>query len=80
MPNLTILTSKFADDTMVLGLINNNDESAYRGEVQLLASCCENHNLAIDIKNTKDITVGFQETEQSIPTPLSIGSDLVESH
>ncbi len=32
---------KFADDTVVLGLISNNDETAYLGEVERLTSWCQ---------------------------------------
>ena len=36
---------KFADDTTVIGLISDNDESAYREEVQHLAVWCADNNL-----------------------------------
>ncbi len=32
---------KFADDTVVLGLISNNDETAYLDEVERLTSWCQ---------------------------------------
>lgn len=40
----TNLIVKFVDDTTVLGLINNDNKSAYRNVVQHLASWCKNHN------------------------------------
>ncbi len=42
---------------MVLGLINNNDETAYRNEVQHLALWCDNNSLVLNIKKTKEIIV-----------------------
>ena len=36
---------KFADDTTVVGLITDNDETAYREEVRDLAGWCQNNNL-----------------------------------
>lgn len=54
----TNLIVKFAYDTTVLGLINNN-ECAYKSEVQNLAAGFENHNLALNIKNTKEMIVDF---------------------
>ncbi len=48
---------KFADDTMVFGLINSNDESAYREEVQHLVAWCADNNLALNSKTTKELTV-----------------------
>ncbi len=55
---------KFADDTTVLGLINNNDETAYRNEVQHLALWCDNNSLVHNIKKTKEIIVDFRKTGQ----------------
>ncbi len=36
---------KFADDTVVLGLINDNDEAAYLDEVERLTSWCQDNCL-----------------------------------
>ena len=36
----------FADDTTVVGLITNNDESAYWKEVSELALCCQENSLS----------------------------------
>jgi hypothetical protein len=36
---------KFADDTTVVGLITDNDETAYREEVRDLAVWCQDNNL-----------------------------------
>lgn len=47
---------KFADDTMVLGLINNNNyETAYRNEVQHFASWCNNSSLVLNIKKPRKL-------------------------
>ncbi len=37
---------KFADDTVVLGLINNDDEAAYLDEVERLTSWCQDNSLS----------------------------------
>ncbi len=37
---------KFADDTVVLGLINNDDEAAYLDEVERLTSWCQDNCLS----------------------------------
>ena len=50
---------KFADDTTVVGLINNNDESNYRDEVSQLATWCRVNNLSVNVEKTKDIVVDF---------------------
>ncbi len=44
---------KFADDTTVIGLITVNDETAYRQEVRVLTSSCQNNNLHLNISKRK---------------------------
>ena len=49
------------DDTTVIGLISDNDESAYREEVQHLAEWCSDNNLALNTKKTKELIVDFRK-------------------
>ena len=72
------LIVKFADDTTVLGLINNNNEMDYRTEVQHLAAWCVDNNLMLNIKKTKEIIVDPRKKKQNNHLPLSIGSEAVE--
>ena len=44
---------KFADDTTVVGLISDNDETAYREEVRELALWCKDNNLSLSVSKTK---------------------------
>jgi hypothetical protein len=48
---------KFADDTTVVGLITDNDETAYREEVRDLAGWCQNSNLSLNVTKTKEMIV-----------------------
>ncbi len=50
---------KFADDTVVLGLINNNDEAAYLDEVERLTSWCQDNCLSVNVSKTKELIVFF---------------------
>ncbi|KAK3549885.1 hypothetical protein QTP86_015499 [Hemibagrus guttatus] len=43
---------KFADDTTVIGLISENDETAYRAEVQHLVAWCADNNLLLNTSKT----------------------------
>ena len=52
---------KFADDTTVVGLNTNNDETAYREEVRDLAGWCQNNNLSLNVTKTKDIIVDYRK-------------------
>lgn len=69
---------KFADDITVLGLIRNNDESAYREEVQRLAAWCANNNLALNTSKTKEIIVDFRKAKPGTHTPIHINGAEVE--
>ncbi|KAF7643373.1 hypothetical protein LDENG_00240390, partial [Lucifuga dentata] len=51
---------KFADDTAVVGLISNNDESVYRQEVEELVDWCRANNLCISVEKTKEMFVDFR--------------------
>jgi hypothetical protein len=44
---------KFADDTTVVDLITDNDETIYREEVRILAVWCQNNNLSLNVIKTK---------------------------
>jgi hypothetical protein len=69
---------KFADDTTVLGLIRNNDESAYREEVQHLAAWCASNNLVLNTTKTKELIVDFRKSKACIHTPIHINGAEVE--
>ncbi|XP_036416396.1 carcinoembryonic antigen-related cell adhesion molecule 5-like [Colossoma macropomum] len=45
---------------MVVGLISNNDDSAYREEVNQLVVWCDKNNLSLNVNKTKEITVDFR--------------------
>jgi hypothetical protein len=50
---------KFADDTTVVGLVNNNDEVAYREEVRALGGWCLTQR-----QQNKGDDRGLQETAE----------------
>ncbi len=68
---------KFADDTVVLGLINNNDEAAYLDEVERLTSWCQDNCLSLNMSKTKELIVDFRKRQQPF-TPLMISGTPVE--
>ncbi len=43
---------KFTDDTTVIGLITDNDETAYREEVSTLTKWCQENHLSLNIDKT----------------------------
>ena len=68
---------KFADDTTVVGLISGGDESAYRDEVQTLATWCSKNNLELNTGKTKEMVIDFRRNKAK-PEPLFINGDEVE--
>ncbi len=69
---------KFVDDTVVLGLINNDDEAAYLDEVERLTSWCQDNCLSLNVSKTKELIVDFRKRQQRPYTPLMISGTPVE--
>ncbi len=66
---------KFADDTTLIGLIQDGDESAYRQEVMELAVWCS-LNLELNTLKTVEIIVDFRRNPPALP-PLTIMNSTV---
>ncbi len=55
--------AKFSDDTVVLGLISNHDETAYLDEVERLTSWCQDNGLSLNVSKTKELIVDFRKRQ-----------------
>lgn len=75
-PSVKLL--KFADDSTVIGLIRDRDESAYRLEVEQLAVWCSLNNLELNTLKTVEMIVDFRRNPPA-PSPLSIINSTVEA-
>ncbi|KAF7662397.1 hypothetical protein LDENG_00237110 [Lucifuga dentata] len=75
---------KFTDDTTTVGLISNNNDTAYREEVQTLSAWCKDSNLNLNTKrknkNPKEIITDFQKKKKKKKhhTGLCINGEEVE--
>ncbi|KAK3512314.1 hypothetical protein QTP70_004624 [Hemibagrus guttatus] len=58
---------KFADDTTLIGLISDGDESAYRGEMDRLVSWCSMNNLELNCLKTVEMMVDFRKDPAPLP-------------
>uniref|UniRef100_A0AAV2LQF9 Alkylated DNA repair protein AlkB homologue 8 N-terminal domain-containing protein n=1 Tax=Knipowitschia caucasica TaxID=637954 RepID=A0AAV2LQF9_KNICA len=67
---------KFADDTTLIGLICNNDESAYRREVDRLVSWCSGNNLELNAQKTVEMIVDFRKSTVPPPPPSVMDSPI----
>ncbi len=54
---------KFTDDTVVMGLISNNDKTAYLDEVERLTSWCQDNCLSLNVSKTKELIVDFRKRQ-----------------
>ncbi len=68
-PSVKLL--KFADDTTLIGLIQDGDESVYRQEVKELADRCDLNNLELNTLKTVVMIVDFRRNPPALP-PLTI--------
>ncbi|TWW68215.1 hypothetical protein D4764_19G0000130 [Takifugu flavidus] len=74
---MSLVLLKFADDTTVIGFIKDNDESAYREEVDHLATWCHNNNLLLNTNKTKELVLDFRR-KADIHPPVHINGVAVE--
>ncbi len=52
---------KFADDTTIVDIISESEETAYREEVQHFVQCCEDHHLVLNTHTQKRDRYRLQE-------------------
>ncbi|KAK3555028.1 hypothetical protein QTP86_005693 [Hemibagrus guttatus] len=67
---------KFADDTAVIGLIQDGDESAYRQEIEQLPAWCSLNTLEFNTIKTVEMMVDFRRNNPALP-PLTIMNSTV---
>ena len=68
---------KFAADAMVVGLINDNNETAYREEVRDLAVWSKDNSLSLNVNKTKELIVDYRKRTAK-HAPIHIDSAVVE--
>ena len=68
---------KFANDTTVLGLITDKDETAYMEEVRDLAMWCQDNNLSLNVIKTKEMIVDYRK-KRTEHAPILIDGAAVE--
>ncbi|KAK3569504.1 hypothetical protein QTP86_032109 [Hemibagrus guttatus] len=73
-PSVKLL--KFAEDTTVIGLIQDGDESAYRQKIEQLAAWCSLNNLELNTLRTVEMIVDFRRNTPALP-PLTIMNSTV---
>uniref|UniRef100_A0A3B5QBX0 Reverse transcriptase domain-containing protein n=1 Tax=Xiphophorus maculatus TaxID=8083 RepID=A0A3B5QBX0_XIPMA len=69
---------KYADDTTVVGLISDNNETHYREEILQLTQWCSANNLVLNTGKTKEVIVDYRRSRKTDHTPLLIDGEVVE--
>ncbi|KAM9826385.1 uncharacterized protein ACBT44_006652 [Syngnathus typhle] len=69
---------KYADDTTLIGLIQDGDETAYRQEVERLVHWCSQNHLELNSLKTVEMTVDFRRDPSPL-LPLTIRSNTILS-
>ncbi|KAK3566816.1 hypothetical protein QTP86_004574 [Hemibagrus guttatus] len=52
-----------ADDMIMVGLINKNNKSAYREEVQQLTAWCRANSLSLYMDKSKEMVINFKRAQ-----------------
>jgi len=60
-PHSSTFIIKFTGDTVVLGLISNNNETTYLDEVEKLTPWCQDIRLSLNVSQTKELVVDFRK-------------------
>ena len=75
--NVKIL--KYADDTCILGLIDNGIETNFRNDVDKFSSWCSSNFLQLNVSKTKEIVFDFRKSAQNLPVnEVKINNEPVE--
>ena len=61
----------------MVGLITDNDETAYKEEVRDLARWCQNNNLSLNVTKTKEMIVDYRKMRTEY-TPIPIDRAVME--
>ncbi|KAK1803662.1 hypothetical protein P4O66_021066, partial [Electrophorus voltai] len=69
---------KFADDTVVMDLILDNDERAYLEEIKHLENWCQENNLLLNVSKTKELIVDCSKKQEWHYQPVRISGTTVK--
>ena len=69
---------KYADDTVVMGLISDDDELTYRNSVEYVSNWCQDNFLNLNVSKTKELILDFRR-DTSIKYPVVIQDTDVEN-
>ena len=74
--NTTLL--KFADDTAIVGLIENDDESEYRNSIVETTKWCRDNYLYLNENKSKEMIFDFNKQRYSRHQPITLNGKVIE--
>ncbi|KAK1801165.1 hypothetical protein P4O66_022661 [Electrophorus voltai] len=69
---------KFADDTVIMGLISDNDERTYLEEIKHLENLCQENNHLLNISKTKELIMDCSKKQERHYQPVRISGTMVK--
>ena len=71
-----VIISKFADDTAIIGLISDRNETAYRNSIDSFVRRCSTDDLELNVTKTKEMVVDFRTHGGNISSVTILGSEV----
>ena len=69
---------KYADDTVIIGKVSNDDCRDYLLQVDCFVEWCKINYLELNVKKTKEMIIDFRKKNISIPDTIKIGDENIE--
>ena len=70
VPMINVLIVKFADDTVIVELLDDSDgtngDNCYVYEIDLFVVCCRNNFLDLNVKKTKEMIIDYHVKKEII--------------
>ena len=69
---------KYADDTCIVGLISDNEETAYRKCVDSFVQWCQQTSLILNTRKTKEMIIDFRKAGNGDHNSISIEGENID--
>ena len=66
---------KYVDDTIIIGLINDNEEIEYGDTIKYAANWCIDNYIELNMAKTKEIIFDFRKNQNDKSSVIIDGSD-----
>ena len=69
---------KYADDTVIVGKICNDDSTNYLAQVDNFVEWCKDNYLDLNGKKTKEMIIDFRTSKKLVPDQIKLGTEYVD--